>query len=249
MSSDTQQHLPDCPVCLLPAACLDMLFSWHPGLPVCWFLPQCISWDIFTSYKSPLEMSVYSNVKPVIISLLVVQNKTRYTPLSLSLTTKTTWLNYYYFFLLNFLLPEEYYQFYFIFVLETYLFIALEEQNQIANSGEHLWVTDTVIGQKHFVGHKCCIEMVAERGLDARDLWGQSCFRMVQMPLPRGVPWKLPVATWCGMMCRWWPMRPVFLCFQNAFCFISNVYLLIVTAHRTKIFIVKTASKTCGYGC
>lgn len=65
-------------------------------------------------------MSVYSNVKPV-ISLLVVQNKTRYRQLSVSLATKTTWLKLLLFFLLNFLLPEEYYQFYFIFLLETYL--------------------------------------------------------------------------------------------------------------------------------
>lgn len=193
-------------------------------------------------------MSVYLNVKPV-ISLLVVQNKTRYRQLSVSLATKTTWLKLLLLFFAWFSTAWGILSVLFHFSFRNLPVIVLKEQNQIANSGEHVWVTDTVIGQRHFVGHKCCIEMVAERGLDARNLWGQGWFRMVQMPLPRGVPWKLPVATWCGMMCRWWPRRPVFLCLQNAFCFISSVYMLIVTAHRTKIFIVKTASKTCGYGC
>lgn len=65
-------------------------------------------------------MSVYSNVKPV-ISLLVVQNKIRPGTDSSQpvLLQKQLDLNYY--FLLNFLLPEEYYQFHFIFLLETYL--------------------------------------------------------------------------------------------------------------------------------
>lgn len=58
-------------------------------------------------------------------------------------------------------------------------------------------MTDTVIGQRHFLGHKCCTEMAAERGLDARDLSQNGADATSSL---LGVLWKLPVATWCVVM-------------------------------------------------